>query len=126
MGLAEGDEPVLKKKIAMAGKEKLNHPGGAEMTLLFWSVLSASYDNATPERLQIITVLVKAGADPLQPRSKGGNSPAEFELKGDKGIWIKAMLEGGLSPNAKDKTFDEPIIFESLKARKYKHVKHIV
>jgi len=113
----DGNEPSLKQKIAIAGKEELNRPAKAKMTLLFWSVLSASYDNTTPERLQIITDLVRAGADPLQPKGKGESSPAEFVLKGDKGDWIKAMLDGGLSPNARDKTFDEPIIFESLKAK---------
>lgn len=113
----DGNEPSLKQKIATADREELNRPAKAEMTLLFWSVLNATHDNITPERLQIITDLVRAGADPLQPRTKGGSSPAEFVLKGDKGIWIKAMLDGGLSPNARDKTFNEPIVFESLKAK---------
>lgn len=30
---------------------------------------------------------------------------------------LKALLDGGLSPNAKDKTFDKPIIFQSIKAK---------
>jgi hypothetical protein len=34
-------------------------------------------------------------------------------LKADSGVWIKALLDGGLSPNAKDKTFDKPIVFQS-------------
>lgn len=62
-------------------------------------------------------MLVKAGADPLQPRPQGQSSPAEFVLNADSGDWIKAMLDGGLSPDAKDKTSHEPIIFETIKAK---------
>ncbi|ROW49377.1 Accessory protein, partial [Cronobacter malonaticus] len=47
----------------------------------------------------------------------GKSSPAEYVLKADSGDWIKAMLDGGLSPDAKDKTFHEPIIFQAIKAK---------
>ena len=50
-------------------------------------------------------------------RSQGKSSPAEFALKGDSADWIDAMLDGGLSPNVKDKVFHEPIVFQSLKAK---------
>ena len=113
----EGDEAKLKEKLSSISKEELNQPAKEEMTLLFWSVLNSTKDKSTPDRLKIITDLVKAGADPLQPRTEGGSSPAEFVLQGDNGAWIKAMLDGGLSPNAKDKTFNKPIVFETLKAK---------
>ncbi|MDU6924222.1 ankyrin repeat domain-containing protein [Franconibacter helveticus 513] len=113
----DGNEVKLKERLSSVNTEELNHPAKEEMTLLFWSVLSSAYDNATPERLKIITDLVKAGADPLQPRTEGGSSPAEFVLQGDKGVWIKAMLDGGLSPDARDRTFKKPIVFETLKAK---------
>ncbi len=113
----DGDEVKLKEKLPSISKEELNRPVKADMTLLFWSVLNAIYDKNTPKRLRIITDLVKAGADPLQPRPEGGSSPAEFVMKADKGIWIKAMLDGGLPPNAKDKVFNQPIIFEALEAK---------
>jgi len=113
----DGNELLLKQKLEKVGREELNRPAQAEMTLLFWSVLNAPNDNITPARLQIITDLVRAGADPLQPRAKGGSSPAEFVLKGNNGVWIKAMLDGGLSPDARDKVFNEPIIFETVKAK---------
>lgn len=112
-----GNEPSLKQKINRVSKDELNRPSKADMTLLFWSILNATYDNITQERLQIITDLVKAGADPLQPRPAGGSSPAEFAMKGDKGVWIKALLDGGLSPNARDKVHNEPIIFETRYAK---------
>ena len=113
----DGDEVKLKEKLPSVSKEELNRQVKADMTLLFWSVLNSIYDKNTPERLKIITDLVKAGADPLQPRPEGGSSPAEFVMKADKGIWVKAMLDGGLPPNAKDKVFYEPIIFQTIKAK---------
>ena len=84
---------------------------------MFWALGNALNDKKTPDQLTIITVLVKAGADPLQPRPQGQSSPAEFVLNADSGDWIKAMLDGGLSPDAKDKTSHEPIIFETIKAK---------
>ncbi|NJQ18127.1 ankyrin repeat domain-containing protein [Pantoea sp. LS15] len=95
----------------------LNKPGQRDMTLLFWALMNTLYDKKTQPRLQIVTELIRAGADPLQPRPNGKSSPAEFVLMADSGEWIKAMLDGGLSPNAKDKIFDEPIIFETIKAK---------
>lgn len=113
----DGNEVELKEKLPSVSKDELNRPAKAEMTLLFWSVLNSTWNDTAPARLKIITDLVNAGADPLQPRTEGGSSPAEFVLQGDKGIWIKAMLDGGLSPDARDKTFNKPIIFETLKAK---------
>lgn len=101
----------------LAPKTELNKPGQHDMTLLFWAVGCSINDRNSVSKLKIITDLVKSGADPLQPRSKGKSSPAEFVLRADSGAWIKALLDGGLSPNAKDKTFDKPIVFQSIKAK---------
>lgn len=95
----------------------LNRPGQHDMTLLFWALMNTLYDKKTQPRLQIVTELIRAGADPLQPRPNGKSSPAEFVLMADSGKWIKAMLDGGLSPNAKDCVFDKPIIFQSIEAK---------
>lgn len=95
----------------------LNKPGQHDMTLLFWALMNTLYDKKTQPRLQIVTELIRAGADPLQPRPDGKSSPAEFVLMADSGEWIKAMLDGGLSPNAKDYVFDKPIIFQSIEAK---------
>lgn len=103
--------------LKLAPETDLNKPGKEDMTLLFWAVMNSINDKKTTEHLKIITVLVKAGADPLQPRPNGGSSPAQFVLKADSNVWIKAMLDGGLSPNAKDKTFGEPIIFQTIEAK---------
>lgn len=112
--IEEGNVDVVK---TFAPDSDLNKPGKQDMTLLFWALGNAINDKKTLPHLQIITLLVKAGADPLQPRPQGKSSPAEFALKGDSADWINAMLDGGLSPNVKDKVFHEPIIFQSIKAK---------
>lgn len=91
------------------------------MTLLFWAINNAIYDKTTPERLKIITDLVKAGADPLQPQPNTPGSPAEFVMKADKGIWIQAMLEGGLSPNVRIRFIINLLFLKVLKRRIPKH-----
>ncbi|WP_440507067.1 ankyrin repeat domain-containing protein [Serratia nevei] len=122
----DGDRPQLDKLLSSVNKEILNRPAKEEMTLLFWAINNAIYDKTTPERLKIITDLVKAGADPLQPQPNTPGSPAEFVMKADKGIWIQAMLEGGLSPNARDKIHNQPIIFESFEAKNTETLKVLI
>ncbi len=124
-GYFTGQQLVLAKAIRdgnignikrLAKETDLNSPGEHDMTLLFYALATSTHDNATPERLQIATELVKAGADPLQPRPNGGASPAEWMAKLDNGIWLKALLDGGLSPNARGKLDDLPIIFQTIKS----------
>ncbi|MCA3994707.1 MULTISPECIES: ankyrin repeat domain-containing protein [Serratia] len=122
----EGDRQKLDKVLPTVSKETLNRPAKAEMTLLFWAINNAIFDKNTPERLKIITDLVKAGADPLQPQPNTPGSPAEFVMKADKGVWIQAMLEGGLSPNARDKVHNQPIIFESFEAKNTETLKVLI
>ena len=112
--IQRGDIDEVKK---LASQTELNKPGKQDMTLLFWALGNSINENKTPKHLKIITLLVKSGADPLQPRPQEKNSPAEFVLNADSADWINALLDGGLSPNAKDKTFHEPIIFETIKAK---------
>lgn len=93
----EGDRQKLDKVLPTVSKETLNRPAKAEMTLLFWAINNAIFDKNTPERLKIITALIKAGTDPLQPRAEGGSSPAEFVMKANKGVWIQAVRGRALS-----------------------------
>ncbi|EPK8589376.1 hypothetical protein QDZ86_005047 [Pluralibacter gergoviae] len=97
----KGDETDLLKKLPLISTEELNKPVKAGMTLLFWAMTASLGDNATPERLHIISDLVRAGADPLQTQPDGPGSPAELAMKSDNSMWIKAMLDGGLSPNVR-------------------------
>lgn len=121
--IEKGDAQNVKN---LAAQTDLNKPGEHEMTLLFWALGNAMNEKKTADQLNIVTLLVKAGAAPLQPRSKGKSSPAEFVLMADSGVWIKALLDGGLSPNAKDKTFDKPIVFQSIKAKNTETLKIIL
>ena len=122
----EGDEADLLKKLPLISTEELNKPAKAGMTLLFWAMTASLGDNATPQRLHIISDLVRAGADPLQPQPDGPGSPAELAMKSDKGVWIKAMLDGGLSPNAREKRHNEAIIFKSIWAKNTDSLKVIL
>ncbi|HDS1237132.1 ankyrin repeat domain-containing protein [Pluralibacter gergoviae] len=122
----EGDETDLLKKLPLISKEELNKPAKAGMTLLFWAMTASLGDNATPQRLHIISDLVRAGADPLQPQPDGPGSPAELAMKSDNGMWIKAMLDGGLSPNAREKRHNEAIIFKSIWAKNTDSLKVIL
>lgn len=120
-----GSQLVLAKAIQSADREAilrlaketdLNRPGGEELTLLFFAMNESFYNDNPPVRLQIITDLVRAGADPLQPQMNMPGSPAEIAAKGNRNIWLKAMLDGGLDPNAKDKVYHEALIFSTIKA----------
>ena len=122
----DGDEQALTARLPLISKEALNRPAKAQMTLLFWAMMATFNDNATPDRLHIITDLIQAGADPLQPQPKAPGSPAELAMKSDKDIWIKAMLEGGLSPDARDKIHHKPIIFRSIMAKNTQTLKTIL
>lgn len=113
----DGNEQALKARLPLISKEALNRPARAEMTLLFWAMMASSGDEVPPVRAHIITDLVQAGADPLQPQPNTPGSPAEIAVKNDNAIWIKAMLEGGLSPDARDKRHNEAIIFKSVFAK---------
>ncbi|MFB5174239.1 ankyrin repeat domain-containing protein [Erwinia amylovora] len=125
-GIEKGDQDEIRKILPEMSAEELNRPAKASMTLLFWAISSSLYDQATPERLRIITELVKAGADPLQPQPNMPGSPAETMMQADKGIWIKALLDGGLSPDARDNVHHEPIIFESFNAMNTETLKILI
>ena len=118
-----GDGPAV---IRLAGTTDLNTPGRQNNTLLFFAVNEAMYNDNPPHRLQIITDLVRAGADPLQPNPGMPGSPAEFAAMCDKGIWLKAMLDGGLSSNARGKLYGTPIIFRITRARNTETLKTLI
>ncbi|QHA86658.1 ankyrin repeat domain-containing protein [Serratia rhizosphaerae] len=101
----------------LAPETDLNTPGEQDLTLLFFALNETYYNNNPKPRLQIVTALVKAGADPLQPLPRGMASPAEMVSMGDKDIWLKALLDGGLDPNTRDRNHNEAIIYNTLQAK---------
>jgi len=122
----DGNEVKLKEKLPFINMEEINRQSKEKMTLLFWSLINSTSEKETPERLLIITDLVKAGADPLQPQQNMPGSAAESMMQADKGIWIEAILNGGLSPNARDKINNQPIIFKSFKASNTETLKVLI
>ncbi|WP_232251627.1 ankyrin repeat domain-containing protein [Serratia sp. MYb239] len=104
----------LERVKQLAPETDLNTPGEQRLTPLFFAINEAMYNDNPANRLAIITALVSAGADPLP---QGKNSPALWMVRADKDIWLKAMLDGGLSTNARDKDNDEPIIHETMYAK---------
>ena len=113
----DGNERELQAQIATLSKEQINSPAKAKMTLLYWAISNSFGDNATPQRLKIISDLVRFGANPLQPQPNMSGSPAEVMLKADRDVWIKSLLNGGLSPNARDEIHHEPILFQTRYAK---------
>ncbi|WBF44876.1 ankyrin repeat domain-containing protein [Serratia rubidaea] len=107
----------LEKVKQLAPETDLNTPGEQDLTILYFALNETYYNNNPKPRLQIVTALVKEGADPLQPLPRGMASPAEMVSMGDKDIWLKALLDGGLDPNARDRNHNEAIIYNTLKAR---------
>lgn len=116
--LAKAIQSADRQSILRLAKETdLETPGAEELTILFFAMNESFYNNNPPKRLQIITDLVRAGADPLRPQMNMPGGPAVIAAKGDKDIWLKAMLDGGLDPNAKDKLHHEALIFWTLDAK---------
>ncbi len=116
--LAKAIEEADRDSVLRLAKETdLNTPGNQELTLLFFALNECYYNDNPPERLQIVTDLVRAGADPLQPQMTTPGSPAEMTAKGDKDIWLKALLDGGLDPAAKDKLYHVPILFSTIDSK---------
>lgn len=86
----------------------LNQPGAQDMTLLFFAVQCAK--DRSQHQLDIIRELVRAGADPLQEVPDLG-SVAEVSATSPYPVYMQALLEGGMSPNAKVK--DRPVFFRA-------------
>ncbi|WP_082804170.1 MULTISPECIES: ankyrin repeat domain-containing protein [unclassified Erwinia] len=79
-------------------KTDLNKPGRQDMTLLFYAFQSASDKDAS--RLNIISELVRLGANPLQ-RVPDVGSVAGVAARADSPVFMQALLKGGMSPNVK-------------------------
>ncbi|MBL8299991.1 MAG: hypothetical protein JNN30_16755 [Rhodanobacteraceae bacterium] len=91
---------------ALVGKVDLNRPGSDDMTLLFFALQSAFGEK--PAQLQILTRLVKAGADPLQQVENLG-SVLGVSLQSASPLYVKALLDGGVSPDTVEGS--TPILF---------------
>ena len=116
--IQEGDIEEMK---SLALKKNLNKPGDQDMTLLFFA-LQTSYSKKK-DQLNILSALVKSGADPLQ-QVPGMGSIAQVVARSDSPVYMEALLEGGMSPNAIVE--DTPIIFYSATEHSFNVLKLLV
>lgn len=93
---------------ALAGTVDLNKPGAEDMTLLFFALHSAFGEK--PKQLEILSHLVKAGADPLQQVPDLG-SVLGASLRAKSPLYVQALLDGGVSPDTRKE--GTPILFDA-------------
>ncbi|WP_437879008.1 ankyrin repeat domain-containing protein [Sorangium sp. So ce513] len=95
---------------ALAPATDLNTPGAEDMTLLVFAMHRASGEE--PARLQIVTELVRAGADvhhvvPLL------SSALDMAILAKSPAHLRAMLDGGVSPDARVGRGHTPALFHA-------------
>ncbi|MDF7647061.1 ankyrin repeat domain-containing protein [Erwiniaceae bacterium L1_54_3] len=116
--IAKGDEHEVE---ILSGHTDLNRPGAKDMTLLFFAMQYAFGKNA--KSLDIVTGLVRAGANPLQQVPDLG-SAAEASGKSDDPVFMAALIKGGMSPNAE--VDDTPIIFSTASEHSQRVMAYLV
>ncbi|WP_437494714.1 ankyrin repeat domain-containing protein [Sorangium sp. So ce1014] len=105
--IAAGDLAAVR---ALAPATDLDTPGAEDMTLLVFAMQRAS--GLEPGRLQIVTELVRAGADvhhvvPLL------TSALDLALLSRSPAFLRAMLDGGVSPDARVGRGHTPALFHA-------------
>ena len=100
----------------------LNTPGHEGMTLLMYSLLVAA-DSENDVSFEIISQLVKAGADPLYNIPDYG-SAAEVMATTNDPRYLKAMIDGGLDKNAF--TNYRPLIINATSEHSRKVLEYLV
>ncbi len=106
---------------ALIPKADLNSPGAQDMTLLFFTLQCAYGEKPAP--LQIITLLVKAGANPLHEVPDLGTALG-VSLRAKSPLYVQAFLDAGVSPNTvKGST---PIIFDTASEHTFDTLKLLV
>lgn len=106
----------------LAAKTDLNKPGDQDMTILFFALQTAY--GVKQQQLNIISELVRQGADPLQKVPDAG-SVAGISARSDSPLYMNALLEGGMSPDA-IVGGDTPVIFGSASEHSFNVLKLLV
>jgi len=105
----------------LATQTDLNKPGAKDLTLLYYALSEAS--NKDVNRLNVMSVLVKHGADPVQYVSDMGSVASNTAGYSDP-AFVKALIKGGMDKNAR---FDStPIIFYSTNEKAFPTLKYLV
>ena len=105
----------------LAKNTDINKPGAKEMTLLMYALQTSA--NNKKDSLDIVTLLVKAGADPVQQIPDFG-SAAGVVARSDNPAFMKALLAGGMSPNVINNY--QPIIFNAASEHSFAVLKLLV
>ncbi|WP_058034493.1 ankyrin repeat domain-containing protein [Burkholderia pseudomallei] len=97
----------------LAPKTDLNAPGAKNTTLLSFAVqeIVPVKNDASNTRYQIISALLKNGADPKAPVGASGGTVIDAALRADTPNLLRVLLDGGLDPNWRP-SGDTPMIFE--------------
>ncbi|MBR8243341.1 ankyrin repeat domain-containing protein [Burkholderia multivorans] len=97
----------------LAPKTDLNAPGAKNTTLLSYAVqeIVPVKNDASNTRYQIISALLKNGADPKAPVGASGGTVVDVALRADTPNLLRVLLDGGLDPNWRP-SGDTPMIFE--------------
>lgn len=94
---AIASENIAEVKKSTSGVS-LNKPGEQDMTLLYFALQQAQARKI--QQLEILSLLVKAGADPLQDVPDIG-SVAEVVATSPHPEFMKALIDGGMNVNVK-------------------------
>ncbi|MCJ7925682.1 MAG: ankyrin repeat domain-containing protein [Pantoea vagans] len=99
----------------------LNKPGEKGLTLLYYALSEASKKDDS--RLNVMSALVKHGADPLQYVADMGSVATNTAGYSDP-VFIKALIKGGMDKNARFES--TPIIFYATNERSFPTLKYLV
>lgn len=116
--IEDGDVDEVEK---LSAQTDLNKPGEKGLTFLYYALSEASKKDVN--RLNVMSVLVKHGADPLQYVADMGSVATNTAGYSDP-IFIKALIKGGMDKNASFKS--TPIIFYATNEKAFPTLKYLV
>ncbi|MGC0948111.1 ankyrin repeat domain-containing protein [Pantoea agglomerans] len=105
----------------LSTRTDLNKPGEKDLTLLYYALSEASKKDVN--RLNIMSVLVKHGANPLQYVVDMGTVATNTAGYAHP-VFVKALIKGGMDKNARFES--TPIIFYATNEKAFPTLKYLV
>ncbi|WP_223812792.1 MULTISPECIES: ankyrin repeat domain-containing protein [unclassified Pantoea] len=99
----------------------LNKPGEKGLTILYYALSEAQKKDIN--RLNVMSALVKHGADPVQDVADMGSVATNTAGYADP-VFFKALIKGGMDKNARFES--TPIIFYATNERSFPTLKYLV
>lgn len=103
--IADGDAPAMR---AAALGVDLDAPGRDGATLILFALWCAR--EGEPERVELITELVRAGASPFQVAAPELGSALDVALCAERASFLGALLDAGVSPDARISDGASPLL----------------